>query len=237
MEKRYDGRSAMTDESPKGAGPGAIAPDGSATEFYAALPPDDESAALVHGAIPAGASILELGCGTGRMTQPLVGLGHPVVAVDESAEMLAHVRGAETVRASIEELDLGRSFDAVLLASYVLEYVGVDRRRMLASCRRHVAPDGCVIFQRQPPEWYDTVRPSTWARGEVGYELRDLERRAEGVLSATMRYRIGERTWSHSFTTRRLDDETLPATLGEAGLRFDRLLTPDGGWVMARPVL
>ncbi len=49
----------------------------------------------MYEAAGAGASILELGCGAGRVTHPLVALGHPVVAVDESPEMLAHVRGAE----------------------------------------------------------------------------------------------------------------------------------------------
>jgi hypothetical protein len=150
--------------------------------------------------------------------------------------MLAHVQGAQTVHSTIEDLNLGRSFDVVLLASYVLEYANMDRRRLLSSCRRHVRPDGRVIFQRQPPSWYDTVRPDTWTRGEVVYEVGGLERPAEGVVSATMRYRIGDRTWSHSFTARRLDDETLPATLGTADLRFDRMLTDDGGWVMARPL-
>jgi len=53
---------------------------------------------IVHAAVPPGASILELGAGAGRVTHPLVALGHPVVAVDESAEMLARIRGAETVR-------------------------------------------------------------------------------------------------------------------------------------------
>jgi hypothetical protein len=34
--------------------------------------------------------------------------------------MLAHVRGAETVRGRIEELALGRRFDVVLLASHLI---------------------------------------------------------------------------------------------------------------------
>ena len=226
----------MSDARPKGTGPGAIAPDGSATDFYAASPPDEDGAEIVHHAIPAGASILELGCGTGRMTHPLLGLGHPMVAVDESAEMLAHVRGAPTVRSTIEELDLRRSFDVVLLASHVLEYTDVNRRRLLSACRRHVAPDGRVIFERQHVAWYDTADAHTYTRGEVVYELADVERPARGVVSATMRYRIGESTWSHSFTSQCLDDETLPAMLEAAGLAFDRFLTPDGGWVMARPL-
>ena len=44
---------------------------------------------------------------------PLIALGHPVVAVDESPEMLAHVGGAETVRARIQDLALGRRFGVV----------------------------------------------------------------------------------------------------------------------------
>jgi 2-polyprenyl-3-methyl-5-hydroxy-6-metoxy-1,4-benzoquinol methylase len=67
-----------------GTGPGEITPDGCAVEFYALLPPMGE-AAVVHAAVAAGASILELGCGTGRILRPLAGFGHPVVGVDESA--------------------------------------------------------------------------------------------------------------------------------------------------------
>ena len=70
-----------------------IAPDGCAVELYALLPPMGEPE-IVHHAIPAGASVLELGAGAGRVTHRLVELGHPVVAVDESPDMLARIRGA-----------------------------------------------------------------------------------------------------------------------------------------------
>jgi hypothetical protein len=60
---------------------GAVAPDGSPLALYLALPGEDE-AAIVHGAILAGARILELGSGPGRMTRPLLHLGHDVTAVD-----------------------------------------------------------------------------------------------------------------------------------------------------------
>ena len=61
--------------------------------------------------------MLELGCGTERITRQLVRLGYRVTAVDESAEMPAHVRGAEAVQAQIEGLELGCRFDGVLVAS------------------------------------------------------------------------------------------------------------------------
>lgn len=83
-----------------------ITPDGCAVELYARLPAWREPG-VIHDAAGDGAAILELGCGTGRVTHPLIELGHVVTAVDESPEMLARVRGAETVLARIEDLDLG----------------------------------------------------------------------------------------------------------------------------------
>ncbi len=51
---------------PTGRGDGTITDDGCPVEVYAALPPDGE-AEIIHGAAPAGGSVLELGCGTGRI--------------------------------------------------------------------------------------------------------------------------------------------------------------------------
>jgi SAM-dependent methyltransferase len=133
---------------PYGTGPGVITPDGCAVDFYA-LMPDFGEPAIVSEAAGAGAWILELGCGAGRVTGPLGALGHPVVAVDESPEMLAHVRDAETVCARIQDLSLGRRFGAVLLASHLINADDVTRRTFLDACRRHVADDGCVIIQQQ----------------------------------------------------------------------------------------
>ena len=60
-----------------------VAPDGSPVGLYARLPELGEGEA-VAAALPAGASVLELGCGTGRITRQLVRLGHRVTAVHES---------------------------------------------------------------------------------------------------------------------------------------------------------
>src|ERR1700748_2190276 len=126
----------MTESSrPVGTGPGVITPDGCAVDFYARIAAMGEPE-IVHDAIPAGASVLELGCGGGRVTHPRVALRHPVTAVDESPEMLAHVRGAETVCARIEDLSLDRRFDVVLLASHLINADDdAVRSAVLARCR------------------------------------------------------------------------------------------------------
>jgi len=123
------------------SGSGHYAPDGSPVELYARLAAGDEPR-IVHGAIPAGAAVLDLGCGAGRVTHALLELGHPVVAVDNSPEMLEHVRGAEKILADIRTLDLGRKFPCVLLASNLVNCVdAATREAMLACCRRHVADE------------------------------------------------------------------------------------------------
>jgi SAM-dependent methyltransferase len=212
-----------------------ITPDGCAVDFYALMPDLGESA-IVHEAAGEGTAILELGCGAGRVTHPLTGLGHPVVAVDESPEMLAHVRGAETVCARIQDLSLGRRFGAVLLASHLINADDETRSAFLDACRRHVADDGYVIIQQHTPEWFATAADGEVTRDGVIYRLRDVSRPAPNLVSATVEYVVGDRSWTQTFTTRRLDEDDLAAALAVAGLRLDRYLTQDRSWLRAVPV-
>ncbi len=219
-----------------GTGPGVITPDGCAVELYRLLPPMGEPE-IVHAAIPAGVAILELGAGAGRMTRPLVALGHPVVAVDESAEMLASIDGAETILARIQELRLDRRFDVVLLASFLVNVPDrALRRRFLETCRAHVREQGGVLVQRHPPGWFDEAVEGERTSGGITFRLRDLGRPAPGLLAATAEYQVGERLWTQTFTAERLDDQALEAALAEAGLAVDAYLTGDGSWVRAVPV-
>lgn len=190
----------------------------------------------MHDAAGAGASILELGSGTGRVTHPLVALGHPVVAVDESPEMLAHVRDAETVQARIEDLALDRRFDAVLLASHLINTDEPVRSTFLAVCRRHVADDGCVIVQQHEPAWFAAAKDAESTRDGVTYRLRDVSRPAPDQVSATVEYVVGDRCWTQTFTANRVDEDALVAALTKAGLRLDRYLTDDHSWLRAVPV-
>jgi SAM-dependent methyltransferase len=220
---------------PNGTGPGTITPDGCSVELYSLLPPTGEPE-IVHAAIPAGAGILELGAGAGRVTHRLVALGHPVVAVDESAEMLARVRGAETVRARIEELHLGRRFEVVLLASFLVNTPDREqRRRFLTATQQHVRDDGCVLVQRHEPAWFETAAAGERTSGGMTFRLRDLARPGPGLLAATVEYQVGEHLWTQSFTAERLDDQQLAAALDEVGLAVDAYLTADGSWVRAVP--
>ncbi|WP_370969626.1 class I SAM-dependent methyltransferase [Amycolatopsis sp. cg9] len=205
--------------------------DGCSVEVYLLLPPGGESE-VVHAAVEPGASILELGSGPGRVTHPLLELGHDVVAVDDSPAMLAHVR-AETVCARIGDLDLGRTFDAVLLGSHLINTPREpDRRALLVAARRHLAPGGRLIVEWHPPEWFDTVASGQGGLlGEVAVELADVVRDGD-LLSATVRYSARGRRWRQEFTCRRF---ALEEALTSADLFFDGWLTADRAWFAARP--
>ncbi|MFD6067927.1 class I SAM-dependent methyltransferase [Amycolatopsis lurida] len=213
---------------------GAFTADGCPVEVYRLLPPGDEPE-TVHAAIPDGASILELGSGVGRITHALLDLGHQVVAVDDSPEMLAHVR-ADKVCSKIEELRLGRVFDAVLLGSHLVNTASaVDREAFLSTARAHVARGGRVLVEWHPPEWFESVREAQGGRlGEVDVRLERVVRDGD-LLSAVVRYSVAGGSWSQPFTCRRLDSQALNAALTRAGLVFERWRADDRTWFSANP--
>jgi SAM-dependent methyltransferase len=220
----------------QGTGPGPITPDGCAVQLYTRLPIGPEPD-IIASAVPAGAHLLELGCGVGRMTHPLLERGFRVTAVDESPEMLEHVRGARTVLSPIEDLDLGETFDAVLLASFLVHTGDAEvRRGLLRTCVRHVAEDGCVLIQREGEDFHtdlprERVDPS-------GFTVRIVssEPVGEGVRSVRAEYEFPDAAWTQTFRARPLTKEQFEEALGEAGLRVDRYLTEDRIWVRAVPM-
>ena len=213
-----------------------ITPDGCAVDLYALLAPGRDPDIVHAAARTADASILELGSGAGRVTGPLVALGHRVVAVDESAEMLAHIHGAQTVCARIEELALGQQFDLILLASHLVN-VPDEQTRMafLRTCARHVSDTGCVIIQQHPPAWFASVTAAETETDGITFRLRDLSRPGPELLAATVEYQAGERVWTQSFTAMRLGEDHLESALRTAGLMADGYLTDDQSWLRAVP--
>jgi SAM-dependent methyltransferase len=221
-------------EGYQGTGPGAIAPDGTSIDFYLRLSAGDE-ADIVAAAVPAGARILELGSGLGRITHPLLKHGFTVTAVDDSPEMLERVRGARTVCSPIETLDLGETFDVVLLASFLVN-AGDEkvRRGMLRTCARHTADGGCVLIQREGEEDFFANVPREWV-DPGGYTGRILsaEPVGNGVRQVRVEYEFPDVAWTRTFLSRPLRRQEFEEALKQAGLRADRYLTEDQVWVRA----
>ncbi|MFF5294825.1 class I SAM-dependent methyltransferase [Paractinoplanes globisporus] len=218
-----------------GTGPGEFTPDGCAVDLYRRLPVRDEPQ-IIAAAVPPPATLLELGCGTGRVTGPLTRLGYEVTAVDESAAMLAAVDGARKVLSPIEDLTLKKVFDIVFLSSFLVHAPDVEvRRRMLRVCREHVEPDGTVIIQREGAGWHTKIpRQNPIADGYS--RVTASEEVGDGVREVHVEYDFPDAHWTQTFRSRPLTVAQFETALREAGLFVERYLTPDGTWVAASPI-
>ncbi len=217
----------------QGTGPGAITPDGCAVELYSRLPVGAEPE-IIAAAVPPRAHILELGCGVGRMTHPLVERGFTVTAVDESAEMTDRVLGARTVCSPIEELELGERFDVVLLASFLVHAGDAEvRRGLLRTCLRHLAPGGTVLIQREGEDYHTDVPRERVDPAGFTVRIASDEPIGDGVHRVRCEYTFPDAEWTQTFLSRPLTRRQFEDALAEAGLQVDRYLTEDRIWVRA----
>ncbi|MGE3074519.1 MAG: trans-aconitate 2-methyltransferase [Dehalococcoidia bacterium] len=102
-------------------------------------------------------SVLDAGCGTGRVARELARRGLDVVGVDLDPVMLATgQRKAPEIEwhvADLESVDLGRTFDAVVMAGNVMIFLTPGTEgRVLSNLARHLKPGGLLIagFQLGP---------------------------------------------------------------------------------------
>jgi SAM-dependent methyltransferase len=217
------------------AATGVVAPDGSPVDIYRALP-RPEAADVIHAAIPARASVLDLGCGTGRFARALAELGHDVVAVDNEPAMLEGLEGTDgitTVVGDVGGLSLDRTFDVVLLASHLVNDDDLGPRA-LAVATEHLAPGGAVIGEVYPAStnWSAAIGRRSMV-GPVGITVTraavDSDR-----LDAAIRYELDGRIWDQPFIARLLDERALMDRLADADLAFGRWLDAGRGWFLAR---
>lgn len=199
-------------------------------QVYLALPAG-RTPTIIHEASAPGASILELGCGPGRITRVLVAYGHAVTAVDDSEEMLAHVTGAERVCADIATLDLDRRFDTVVLGSGLMNRPTSEwRENLLKVARRHLHDDGVVIVERYAPGHIDSVGSSSWHEGPVDCHYRRV--RLDGtVVTAVVTYRFGGAEWRQRFKIEDVSEAQFAVEGANAGFAVVEHLDEGGRWV------
>lgn len=92
---------------------------------------------------------LDAACGTGRHTAYLASLGHDVIGVDTSAEMLARARekvpGSEFHEAELHDLPLADDAVDVVVCALALSHVP-DLARALAEFVRVLRPNGHLVI-------------------------------------------------------------------------------------------
>lgn len=101
--------------------------------------------------LPAGAAILDVGCGSGRPSAgELVRRGFRVTGIDSSPSLIALCRarmpGQEWIVADMRTLDLGRRFEGIVVWHSSFHLTPDDQRALFPRLAAHSAPGGALMF-------------------------------------------------------------------------------------------
>ncbi len=137
-----------------------------------------------------GGRVLELGCGSGRLTLPIAQNGIEIVGADLSNPMLDRARAkaraagvrVQYLQADMRRFDLPGEFSAIFIpGNSLLHLLTIEElKQCLASVRRHLAAGGRLVFDiskwdvrrlaQNPGQRYPVLHLNDPKRGEIAIE-------------------------------------------------------------------
>jgi SAM-dependent methyltransferase len=96
--------------------------------------------------VPAGGTVLDVACGSGRHALWFAGRGHPVDAVDRDPAAIAALAGQTGITALCADIEngpwpyAGRQFAAIVVTNYL-------HRPLFPALMAALAPDGVLIYE------------------------------------------------------------------------------------------
>jgi ubiquinone/menaquinone biosynthesis C-methylase UbiE len=203
---------------------------------------DDEFFISVANETPA-VRVLDLGCGTGRLTIALAKSGHAVVGVDPARASLEAARrkpGAELVTwiEGTSAILPDASFDVAVMTSHVAQFFVSDDEwiRTLADLRRSLVPAGRLVFDTRDPRGHawerwnpqDSKHEVVLSDGSIVEVWTEVNAVQDGAVSFTHHYVFAEGPELLSTATLRFRDEhEVRASLRDAGFVLEQMY---GGW-------
>ena len=199
----------------------------------------------VEEAKAASGTVLELGCGTGRILVPIARAGCTIAGVDSSSQMLARCKEklaaeAATVQArvtlqqrDIRDFALGAKYALIIAPFRVVQQLARidDQLRFLVAVARHLAPTGRFIFDVFNPR-FDALTSADGVEREDTPELRlpdgrTLRRSArvarvrwiDQVSETELIYYVGDKRYVQAFDMRWYLAAELQHLLARGGFR------------------
>jgi SAM-dependent methyltransferase len=135
-------------------------------------------------ALAAQGPILELACGTGRLTLPLAASGLEITGLDSSEAMLARARekaaaaglNPSFITADMRDFHLGKKFELIFLPYNSMQHLHsrLELEALFACVREHLAEGGRFILDVQHPN-LDLIRREPGEIFDLGREVKDAD--------------------------------------------------------------
>ncbi len=163
-------------------------------EAYDLADPTDTGGAFYRAlAQEAGGSVLEIGCGTGRVTIPIAQMGFPVTGLDIMPGMIERARRksaglpAKWVVGDGRSFRLDERFHLIFLTGNVFQFflTNADQAALLERAHAHLHPDGLFAFETRNPRWPGlATRPEPYEGMFFHLETWMEERAEESYIDA-----------------------------------------------------
>jgi len=167
-------------------------------ENYEPTENDDGIAFYTDLAQETGGPVLEIACGTGRLTIPIAQLGLDVTGLDLVPQMLDRARrksesaglSIRWVEADGRDFDLGEKFRFIFLTGNAFQQflTNADQDGLLRCAHAHLHDEGFFAFETRNPVW---STPATRA----DFEARIEQSRQNGGFFALLETRDEEFPW------------------------------------------
>ncbi len=189
-----------------------------------------------------GGPILELACGTGRITIPIAKKGISIVGLDFSVKMLEQAKRnsignnveIEWIEADMTNYSLSRKFSVILMPAAAMNWVleNKDIEKCLTCIKDHLNQDGIFIFnvfnpnldilKRDPSKKYDISKyPNPDGKGIVVVTESNYYDKATQINHITSYYNINSKEIIKKLKLRMFFPQELDALLNYNGFKID----------------
>lgn len=140
-----------------------------------------------------GSPVLEIACGTGRISIPIARNGFAVTGLDIVPGMLDRARSKSTglptrwVEGDARTFDLGEQFRLIFLTGNAFQafLTREDQEALLQRVSAHLRDDGLFAFETRNPRWRSRANPNQQIEGEGLFAFLETRTEEENVMTYT----------------------------------------------------